>query len=56
MGKTGEKMKIEKKEFGSFGDGRLVKTVCIDLIPEDEEDERIIKSNHISKLGDSIYL
>jgi len=49
-------MKIKKKEFGSWGDGRLVKTLCIDLIPEDEEDKRIIKSKHISKLGDSVYL
>ena len=44
-------MKIKKKEFASLGDGKLVKTVCIELISEDKEDERIIKEK-----GNRIYL
>jgi hypothetical protein len=44
-------LKLEKKEIGSLGDGKLMKTLCITLIPEDEEDERIIK-----KEGKRVYL
>jgi len=49
-------MKLEKEEYASLGDGKLMKTLAIHLIPEDEEDERIIREIHISKLGDMIYL
>lgn len=43
-------MKIKKEEFASWGDGRLMKTVCIDFDPEDEHDEKIVK-----KFGKSQY-
>ena len=45
-------MKVEKKEYGSLCfDGKLMKTVYIELIPEDDEDIRIIQ-----KHGNGIYL
>jgi len=43
-------MRIEKTEYGSLGDGKLVKTIHIEFTPEDEEDERIIKEH-----GKNVY-
>ena len=48
-------MKLEKKEYGSWGDGRLVKTIAITLIPEDEADETILRQRG-KKEGDTIYV
>lgn len=45
-------MRIEKQEFGSLCNGKLMKTVYIKLIPEDEEDRRIIRE----RKTDAIYL
>jgi len=44
-------MKIEKKEYASLGDGKLMKTICIILTPEDDWDKKIIQNNN-----DHIYL
>ena len=49
-------MKLEKKEFASWGDGHLVKTVAITLIPEDEHDERIIAHRKIKKQTEVVYI
>ncbi|MCK4976048.1 MAG: hypothetical protein KAS36_03875 [Anaerolineales bacterium] len=49
-------MKIEKKEFASWGDGKLVKTVAITLIPEDDHDKRIIGQRLAKKESDTVYI